>query len=219
MALLSATVTTTTTGNDHNNSVVAATSSASAREAAAILFNDDDNEDFFDRLYSSSKSSNQVSVYGDSFFDDPPEETLRVVMQNGHPTDIAMHDSYEMAINAGNLYSDSDEDSDLKVYRVLIRDASFDLELESRSRASTTIQFHDMDDDDVTSSTDDIFPINPSTSPKHYPSTKTITFCLYEDDESHPVDCTRLGSAKSEQLLREHCQSREFVRPKSLSIS
>ena len=57
------------------------------------------------------------------FFEDPPDETLRIVMQDGETT-IAMHDSRETPRDEDAslaLEMQSSDDSDVRVYRVLVQ--------------------------------------------------------------------------------------------------
>ncbi len=156
----------------------------------------------------------------DDFFSDPPDETLRVVVQDGETTTIALRsaqendddeDENEETSLAMELQQHS-SDSDVRVYKVLVGNGN-----ESDSSRPSLGRIGRFTSISVEDSNRLSVPLNSDNSPMRYSSSETATALtvtveengqLEDEEEKSCCFISRVGSAKSNQLLRDHCKSK-----------
>jgi hypothetical protein len=184
-----------------------------------------------------SRASSMPNISDQIDYDyDPPDETLRITMENGKTT-IALHDGMELFDDFDDDEEDTtygartmSEDSDVRVYRVLVKQDTFVDNESLRTRSSlrkpnlsvSTPSLFEESLHSITSNSGstkvgfvrkqkikDIkevrFPLNPATSPKHYPKHNDIISEQEDDSYSDSI-------GKSNQILRDHCKNKQSVR-------
>ena len=188
--------------------------------------------------------------------EDPPDETIQVVVCDGATVAIHSTSSYEVVpqnpdfppsqLSGESLMDymedeagDPEDEMDMEVYRALVehlREDEDDLgndqeefrdlvfpEGPARNRrrsvisptATTAVRVHsassrieslslesfqDDEEEERMEATPSGVPPNPAASPKHYPNQR--------ENFEHVQDIARMDSARSNQILRDHCRSR-----------
>lgn len=163
----------------------------------------------------------RLSSPSEVFEYDPPDETLRVIVLDG--TTVAIQSScgdegqsptsFPSNWESERISEDEEENSDFLVYEALVlaphtveSPPSEDDTSAYVYRQLTSAQIH-YDSESAQFSSDfldgdSIEADNPGASPRHYPNDGLA----FQDGSTN--SWSRLGSAKSDRILREHCKSR-----------